>query len=248
MQMFRIFRYLPGADSHWQDYTVEASPDEMVLTVLNRLRETQDPSLAFRSSCRSAVCGSCAMMINDKPKLACQTRLHEVQQPVVTLAPLTGLKVVKDLIVDLEPYWNNFKKIMPWLEESPNSDQLCITNEVSDFQEAICTCILCAACFAACPEASVQRSYLGPHALMEGYRFLQDPRDTATGKRMEALTGKEGVFGCNGAFACIEACPWKVSPINYAAKLRAKAVKVKLGLMPMEKCCEYKGKCGGKNE
>ena len=137
---------------------------------------------------------------------------------------------------------------MPWLEEAANSDEMVITNEVSDLQEEICTCILCAACYAACPEAGTQRSYLGPHALMEGYRFLQDPRDTAKTKRLEVLAGSEGVWGCNGAFACINACPWKVSPINYAAKIRTGAMKVRLGLMKAEDCCEYKGKCGGKSE
>ncbi len=248
MQKLKIYRYQPDKEPYWQDYEIEAGPDEMLLTVLNRLRETLDATLSFRSSCRSAVCGSCAMMINDRPRLACQTRVREVQRDVISFAPLTGLKVIKDLIVDLEPFWDNFKKIMPWLEESADSDSLCITNEISDLQEEICTCILCALCFAGCPEASVHRTYMGPHALMEGYQFLQDPRDTATAKRMEVLAGKGGVFGCNGAFACIDACPWKVSPINYAAKLRANAIKVRLGLMPVEKCSEYKGKCGGKSE
>ncbi len=134
---------------------------------------------------------------------------------------------------------------MPWLEEAADSDKLRITNEVSDLHEAICTCILCAACFAACPEASRDRTYIGPHAVMEGYRFLQDPRDSASERRLEVLAGSEGAWGCNGAFACINACPWKVSPINYVAKIRTGATKVRLGMMKAEDCCEYKGKCGG---
>lgn len=248
MQQFRIFRYLPETEPYWQDYTVEAQPGDMVLTILNKLRETQDPSLAFRSSCRSAVCGSCAMLINGRPHLACQTRLHDVRQPLVTLAPLAGLTVIKDLIVDLEPFWHNFKKIMPWLEESPTSGQLCITNEVSDLHEAICTCILCAACFASCPEAGRDQPYIGPHAVMEGYRFLQDPRDTATSRRFEILSGPGGAFACNGAFACTDACPWKVSPINYVAKLRTDAMKIRLGAMPVEQCRAYTGMPGGNHE
>ena len=248
MRIIKIFRYLPGKEPYWQDYEVDVSPDEMVLTILNRLRETQDATLSFRSSCRSAVCGSCAMMINDRPRLACQTRVKELKEDVITLAPLTGMKVIKDLIVDMEPYWNNFKKIMPWLEEGANSQDMVITNEVTDMQEEICACILCAACYAACPEASVDRSYLGPHALMEGYRFVHDPRDTALEKRLEVLAGPEGAWNCNGAFACIDACPWKVTPINYVAKIRTGATKVRLGLVKAGDCCEFKGKCGGKSE
>jgi succinate dehydrogenase / fumarate reductase iron-sulfur subunit len=227
---------------------MEPLQDEMILGFLNRLRETQDSTLSFRSSCRSAVCGSCAMMINDRPRLACQTRISEFFGNPVTLAPLTGMRVIKDLIVEMEPFWENFKKIMPWLEEKKNSEELVITNNVSDLQEEICTCILCASCFAACPEASVERAYLGPHALMEGFRFLQDPRDSASERRLEVLAGHEGAWGCNGAFACINACPWKVSPINYVAKVRTGATKVRLGMMKAEDCCEYKGKCGGCRE
>ena len=243
MSTFAIFRYLPGSAPYRQEYQIETTPDEMVLTVLNRLRETHDPSLAFRSSCRSAVCGSCDMMINDRPRLACQTRLRELPGEVVSLAPLTGLKVLKDLVVEMEPFWENFKKIMPWLEEKRNSETMFINNEVSDLQESICACILCAACYAACPEAGVERSYLGPHALMEGYRFLCDPRDSAAERRLEVLAGAEGAWGCNGAFACINACPWKVSPIKYVAKIRTGAAKVRLGMMKAEDCrkCKRKG-------
>lgn len=244
MTTVKIFRYQPDLGSRWQEYAVEAGSDEMVLTILNRIRETLDPSLAFRSSCRSAVCGSCAMMINGRPRLACQTRIKELGE-TVTLEPLTGMIVIKDLIVDLEPFWNKFKKVMPWLEETPGWEKMVITNTVSDLQEEICACILCASCFAACPEASAKRSYLGPHALMEGYRFLQDPRDNAKAKRLEVLAGDEGAFGCDGAFACIGACPWKVSPINYVAKIRTSAMKVKLGMMKPTDCCEHgcKGGC-----
>jgi succinate dehydrogenase / fumarate reductase iron-sulfur subunit len=235
---------MPGADPYWQDYQVQAGTDDMVLGVLIRLRETQDASLAFRSSCRSAVCGSCAMMINGRPRLACQTRVKELPDDVITLAPLTGLRVIKDLVVEMEPFWDNFKKIMPWLEEKRDGEKLRINNNVSDIQEEICACILCAACYAACPEASVERAYLGPHALMEGYRFLQDPRDSMAEKRLEVLAGPKGAWGCNGAFACINACPWKVAPIRYVAKIRVGAAKVRLGLMKAEDCCEYKGKFG----
>ena len=203
MPKLKIFRYLPGAEPYWQDYQIDAGPDEMVLGLLIRLRETQDSTLSFRSSCRSAVCGSCAMMINDRPRLACQTRVRELPGEVVSLAPLTGLKVIKDLIVEMEPFWDNFKKIMPWLEEKKGGETMCINNEVSDLQEEICACILCAACYAACPEASVERTYMGPHALMEGYRFLQDPRDSMAEKRLEVLAGSEGAWGCNGAWASI---------------------------------------------
>ena len=228
---------------------METAPEDMVLTLLTRLRETQDPTLAYRSSCRSAVCGSCSIIINGRPQLACQTRVADMAGEVLTLAPLTGFKVLKDLIVDLSPYWGNLTKVMPWLEESSHSHEMVITNKVTDLQEEICACILCAGCFAACPEASANgNKYLGPHALMEGYRFLQDPRDKATAKRLEILAGAEGAWGCDGAFGCIGACPWQVSPVNYVAKIRTSAMKVRLGLMKAEDTCEFRAKGGLKGE
>jgi len=246
MKTVKIFRFVPGKGAFWQEYGVTVEADEMVLTILHRIRETLDPSLAYRSSCRSAVCGSCAMMINGKPGLACHTRINELKGDVITLAPLAGLLVIKDLVTDLAPFWNNFKKVMPWLEEAPNSDKMVITSKVTDLQEEICACILCASCFAACPEASAKRSYLGPHALMEGFRFLQDPRDMATAKRLDILAGSDGAWGCDGAFGCIGACPWDVAPVNYVAKVRTLATKVKLGMMKADDCCELRDAGGDK--
>ena len=249
MRKFKIFRYLPGEDPYWQDFAVECEPNEAILTVLNRLRETIDPTLAYRCSCRSAVCGSCAIQIDGRPRLACKTTVGELRGDVIQLAPLAGLTVFKDLVVDLQPYWESFKKVMPWLEEAANSENMFINNKVSDLQEAICTCILCASCYAACPETAHKREYLGPHALMEGYRFLQDPRDKATARRLEVLAGNEGAFGCDGAFGCINACPWSVAPIEFVAKIRTVAMKVRLGALNPEDACEYRAEAlaGGKN-
>jgi len=241
MQKLKIFRYLPGQDPYWKDYEVEAGPDDMVLTLLNRIRETIDSTLAYRFSCRSAVCGSCAMLINGKPRLACQTRLREVAGEVVTLAPLTGMKVIKDLIVDMEPYWNNLKRAMPWLEEAPDSKDAVITSKTTDLQESICACILCASCYAACPETGAQRSYLGPHAIMEGYRILHDPRDTAAKKRLDVLAGPDGAWHCDGAFGCIGACPWDVSPVKYLAKVRTESMAVRFGKVKLEELCKEGG-------
>ena len=249
MRTFKIFRYLPGEEPYWQDFTVECTPDEAILTILNRIREKHDPSLAFRFSCRSAVCGSCSIQINGRPRLACKTTIRQLEGDEIRLAPLPGLPVFKDLIVDLQPYWDSFKKVMPWLEEAGNSDKMVINNKVSDLQEAICTCILCASCYSACPEAGRDRDYLGPHALMEGYRLLQDPRDNATARRLEVLAGKEGAFGCDGAFGCINACPWNVAPVKFVAKIRTAAMKVHMGLMKAEDACEYRAEAlaGGNN-
>lgn len=248
MLKVKVFRYLPGTEAHWQQYQVEAASDDAVLAVLNRIRETQDPTLAFRSSCRSAVCGSCAMIINGRPRLACQTKVGDLKSDRLVLSALPGMKVVKDLIVDMEPYWNNFRKIMPWLEEKPGGDKMVITNEVSDLMEKFYTCILCASCYSACPEAGVDRPYMGPHSLMEGYRFVCDPRDAATKKRMKILSGSDGAWGCDGAFACINACPWKVAPIDFVAKIRTTATRIRLGFGSSNECCEHDYKGGGKSE
>jgi succinate dehydrogenase / fumarate reductase iron-sulfur subunit len=228
MKKVKVFRYLPGSESHWQDYQIEADPEDTILTVLNNLR-IQDPTLSFRSSCRSAVCGSCAMVINGKFRLACKTKVGSINRDEIVLSPLPGLKVIKDLIVDLEPFWDAYRKIMPWLVEKPDGENMVITNEVSDLMEKFYVCLLCGSCYAACPEAGVDRPYLGPAPLMEGYRFICDPRDAITDERMKVVGGDEGAWGCDGAFACIDACPWDVAPIEYVAKIRTAATKLRLG-------------------
>ncbi len=221
---FRVFRYSPGRGNRWQEYRVETRAGASVLEGLQTIRADLDPTLAYRFACRSSVCGSCAMLIDGQPRLACQTRIQQLKGSCIVVAPLPGLPVIKDLVVDMEPFWTAYRRVMPWLVEKTGAKDMTITKAVSDVMEKFYSCILCAACFAACPEAGGKHTYLGPMSLMEGYRLYLDPRDAAGEERRKILSGPDGVWGCHGAFACIDACPWDLAPVEFSAQLRLKLV------------------------
>ncbi len=219
---FKILRYSPGEGSRWREYQVETKAGASVLEGLQTIRADQDPTLAYRFACRSSVCGSCAMLIDGRPKLACQTKIEQLKGENIVVAPLPGLPVIKDLVVDMDPFWNAYRRVMPWLVEKADAKNITVTKTVSDIMEKFYSCILCAACFAACPEAGQKHTYLGPMSLMEGYRLYCDPRDDAKDERRKILGGPDGVWGCHGAFACIDACPWDLAPVEFSAELRLK--------------------------
>ena len=128
----------------------------------------------------------------------------------------------------MKPLWDAYRSIMPWLVEKPNAQELVVTKKTSDIMEKFYSCILCAACFASCPEAAQKHNYLGPMPLMDAYRLYDDPRDGATQERKRILGSPKGVWGCHGAFACIDACPWDLAPVEFIAKLRRELVREKL--------------------
>jgi succinate dehydrogenase / fumarate reductase iron-sulfur subunit len=169
------------------------------------------------------------MWINGRPRLACQTKVGQLKSDRVEIAPLRGLPVIKDLVVDMKPLWDAYQKVMPWLVEKPNAETMVVTKKTSDVMEKFYSCILCAACFASCPEAAQQHRYLGPMPLMDGFRMYVDPRDDAKPERKRILGGPDGAWGCHGAFACIDACPWDVAPVEFIAQLRLELVKEKFG-------------------
>ncbi len=229
MTLFKVFRYSPATAETWKEYRLELNENASVLDGLHAIRSDHDSTLAYRFSCRSSVCGSCAMWINGRPRLACQTKVGQLKSAQVVVGPLRGLPVIKDLIVDMQPLWDAYRKVMPWLVEKPNAKDMVVTKKVSDRVERFYSCILCAACFASCPEAAQKHSYLGPMPLMDGYRMYIDPRDDATQERKQVLGGPDGVWGCHGAFACIESCPWDVAPVEFIAELRRELVRDQFG-------------------
>jgi succinate dehydrogenase / fumarate reductase iron-sulfur subunit len=224
MTLFNILRYSPSEGESWREYRLELKETASVLDALHVIRTDHDATLAFRFSCRSAVCGSCAMWINGRPRLACQTKVAELKTAQIVIGPLRGLPVIKDLVVDMKPLWDAYRGVMPWLVEKPNAKDLVLTKKTSDVMEGFYSCILCAACFASCPEAAQKHSYLGPMPLMDAYRLYKDPRDGASRERKQVLGGPEGVWGCHGAFACIDACPWDLAPVEFISELRRELV------------------------
>ena len=206
----KIKRFNPEADdvAHWEEYTVELEPTDRVLDALKYIKWYLDGSLTFRSSCAQGICGSDALRINGRNRLACKTLLREVQQPI-TVEPIYGLKVLKDLVVDMTPFFAQYRSIMPYLvndDPPPEKERLQSEAERARFDDST-KCILCAACTTACPSFWANGKYVGPMAIVQAHRFIFDSRDQATQERLAIMAQPDGVWRCRTIFNCTEACP-----------------------------------------
>lgn len=196
-----------------------------VLEGLFHILEKQDPTLSFRYSCRGAVCGSCAMYINGRYRLACNTMIESLKGGKITIFPLPHLPVIKDLVVDMTAFFEKIEKVMPFLK-ALETTQTEISQSPKDREklDIITDCILCAACYSACSVNWTNSSYLGPAALNKAYRFLVDSRDNAAEGRLSLVDNEDGVWRCHGIFNCTEACPKKISPANSIVQIRRQAM------------------------
>lgn len=205
----RIQRFNPGTDTkpHYREYTVEVEPTDRVLDALNQVKWYQDGSLTYRRSCAHGICGSDAMRINGRNRLACKVLIKDLG-PKITIEPLLGFKVIKDLVVDLEPFFAQYRSVMPYLinDEPPPTRERLQTPEERALIEDTSKCILCACCTSACP-IFWTTEWLGPAAIVNGHRFLFDSRDRATEERLAVLNQRFGVWRCRTIFNCTEACP-----------------------------------------
>jgi succinate dehydrogenase / fumarate reductase iron-sulfur subunit len=216
----KIFRYDPeaGKKPHYETYVLEAEPTERVLDLLELVKGHHDQSLAFRRSCAHGVCGSDAMRINGRNHLACKILVRDLGE-TIKIEPLLGLKVIKDLIVDMGPFFENYKKVLPYfINESPlpadGRERLQSVEDRARFDETT-KCILCAACTTSCPSFWSSSEYLGPAAIVTAHRFIFDSRDQAAGERLSVLNDMMGVYRCHTAFNCTEACPREI-PVTRA--------------------------------
>jgi len=207
----RILRYNPEADAkpHWEAYTVEAEPIDRVLDLLHKVKYEQDGTLTFRRSCAHGVCGSDAMLVNGRNRLACKIRVDQLGRGRITVAPLPGLPVVKDLVVDMEGFFESYRSVMPYLvAESPAPERERRQSPADRARYDDTTkCILCAACTSSCPSFWAQPTYVGPAAIVNAHRFIFDSRDEAAEERLEILADKDGVWRCRTIFNCTDACP-----------------------------------------
>ncbi|MEX0914214.1 MAG: succinate dehydrogenase iron-sulfur subunit [Demequina sp.] len=213
----RIKRVNPeGNDSHapdeeyWEEFTVNVLATDRVLDALHQIKWEIDGTLNFRRSCAHGVCGSDAMRINAKNRLACATLLKDLNPSrPITVEPIAGLPVLKDLIVDMEPFFASYREIMPFLITSgptPERERLQSPEDRAKFDDTT-KCILCAACTTACPVFWTDGQYFGPQAIVGAHRFIFDSRDEGQWERLEILNDKAGVWKCRTAFNCTEACP-----------------------------------------
>jgi len=208
----RIRRFNPetGADAAWEDFQVAAHGTDRVLDALHKIKWERDGSLTFRRSCAHGICGSDAMRINGRNRLACKTLLKDVNpDKPITVEPIKGLPVVKDLVVDMEPFFASYREVMPFLVTSGNEPtrERRQSPEASERFDDTTKCILCAACTSSCPVFWTDGQYFGPAAIVGAHRFIFDSRDEAGQQRLDILNDKEGVWRCRTTFNCTEACP-----------------------------------------
>jgi succinate dehydrogenase / fumarate reductase iron-sulfur subunit len=206
----RILRFDPEHDAapHWESYRVEAEPMDRVLNLLISVKADQDGTLTFRRSCAHGICGSDAMLINGRNRLACKIRVDQLGRRI-TVAPLTGLPVVKDLVVDMDGFLAKYRSVMPFLiadSPPPERERRQSPADRARYDDTT-KCILCAACTTACPSFWAQPSYVGPAAIVNAHRFIFDSRDDAGDERLEILADKDGVWRCRTIFNCVDACP-----------------------------------------
>ena len=211
----KIFRFDPERDEtpYYQTFEVEADPMDRLLDCLNRIRWEQDPTLSFRMSCGHGVCGSDGMRINGICGLACQKLVRGFQGEVL-IEPLPVFKVVKDLVVDLTPFFEKYQSIKPYLitkTPPPDHERRQSPEEHQQFEEAI-RCILCACCTASCPvnQNDETKDYVGPAALVRAFRYLFDSRDEGTEERMDLLDQPKMAWGCQTLWKCTEVCPKEI--------------------------------------
>lgn len=222
-----IYRYNPDVDSEprMQDYQLDTGgKDLMVLEVLELLK-IEDPTLSYRRSCREGVCGSDGINMGGKNGLACVTPLSDVvKKDKLVLRPLPGLPVVRDLVVDMTQFYNQYKKIKPYLINdtvAPEIERLQSPEDRAKL-DGLYECILCACCSTSCPSFWWNPDkFLGPAALLQAYRFLADSRDTATEERLDALDDPFSVFRCHGIQNCVAVCPKGLNPTRAIGHIRS---------------------------
>jgi succinate dehydrogenase / fumarate reductase, iron-sulfur subunit len=195
-----------------QSYSLECTPELTVLDALFAIQQKQDPSIAFRCSCRVGMCGTCGMQINGVPQLACKTRLTSLGEKTVFLAPLPHFKVIRDLAVSFATFFEQWRKVLPALRSrDPESTELAIVSEDSPYTRHTRgkrDCITCGLCFSTCGILAMSKQYLGPAAINRALLRLLDPRDTANAERLKVLDrAHDGVWRCHTQMACAAVCP-----------------------------------------
>jgi len=224
-----------GGEPYFQSYSIDAPQSATVLDSLLQVREDVDGTLAFRCSCRSAICGSCGMRINGVSRLACKTNVVEIAPggQEITLEPLANLSVLKDLVADMAPFYDKLREMTPWLvpdEEHPPEREYLMENKRAHYLSQFAACIQCAVCYSACPIEAIDKDYVGPAALAKAFRYCHDPRDHGRSKRLARIAREQGLWRCHTIFSCTEQCPKGVDPTQAIQQLKKMVILRRLGL------------------
>jgi succinate dehydrogenase / fumarate reductase iron-sulfur subunit len=230
---FHVRRFEPGRDRepHWEDHRIEVLPGMTVLDGLWKVKELSAPSLAWRSSCRMGICGSCGMLINGRPRLACNTQIGELNSDVVAVAPLPNFAIVKDLVPDLAPMFETHRELLPYLvrddvaeQDDPTREYWQSPQELEQYLQ-FSYCIKCGCCMAACPTVATDPQYAGPMPLAQAHRYNSDTRDGGFDARREVLAGGSGPWRCHFAGECSQVCPKGVDPAKAIQLMKRELVR-----------------------
>lgn len=226
---FVIFRFDPAVDKQprYQEYAIDVESTDKILDCLNRIRWELDPSLVYRASCSHGICGSDAMVINGHVGLACQKLVRDYKTANnFVIEPLPLFNVIKDLVVDMDPFFEKHRYVRPYLindEGVPEKERIQSAEEQKVIEPAL-RCILCASCTSSCPISRANPNYLGPAALLRAFRYINDSRDTATGGRLAQLDNDDGAWGCKTMWWCTDVCP-KGIPVTKCIGQIKRAIK-----------------------
>jgi succinate dehydrogenase / fumarate reductase iron-sulfur subunit len=235
----RVRRFDPesGEGARYQSYALEVPDYATVLEALLQIRDELDDSLALRCSCSSAICGSCAMRINGQARLACKTKVAALAADgeEVVVEPVGNMPVIKDLVADMDPFWQKVRAVEPWIQAKgpPPEREYLVSHEIMRPLADVMSCIMCGSCVSDCTvletELSLgkpyEQTFLAPAALAKAYRFVGDPRDDADAERLLALSRLEGIWDCTRCNFCLEVCPKSVAPMDQILALRRKAIE-----------------------
>lgn len=224
---FKIFRFDPTQDKkpYYKTYKVDYKEGWTVLDYLNDIKWNQDGSLSYRKSCRSAICGSCAMLINGINRLACKTQVKALKSKRITVEPLPHFSLIKDLAVDFDPLFEKLEKIKPYLiaKDSPPEKERPQTPAQRKSLDDPINCILCGGCTTACPTTWTNKNYLGPASFNKAYRFIADSRDQGTEEHLESVSDEgTGIWRCHTITNCFDACPKNIDLTSGISELKRK--------------------------
>ncbi|HEY8447029.1 MAG TPA: succinate dehydrogenase iron-sulfur subunit [Thermomicrobiales bacterium] len=208
----RIKRFNPDVPEFqkptYREYQVEVEPNDRLLDALNKVKWHHDGTLTYRRSCAHGICGSDAMRVNGRNRLACKVLMSELGTKV-TVEPLIGFPVIKDLIVDMEPFFEGYKSVKPYLiaDDAPSAGERLQSPEERARYDDTTKCILCASCTSSCPITWTNKEFVGPAAIVNAHRFIFDSRDQGAAERLRILNQRSGVWRCRTVFNCTDACP-----------------------------------------
>jgi succinate dehydrogenase / fumarate reductase iron-sulfur subunit len=231
--IFHVRRFEPEKDRepHWEDHPVDVLPGMTVLDGLWKMKELSAPSLAWRSSCRMGICGSCGMLINGRPRLACNTQISELDADVVAVAPLPNFEIIKDLVPNLHSMFATHGELMPYLvrddvgeQDDPTREYIQTPHELEQYLQ-FSYCIKCGCCMAACPTVATDPQYAGPMPLGQAHRYNSDTRDAGFDQRREVLSGGSGPWRCHFAGECSQVCPKGVDPAKAIQLMKRELVR-----------------------